>query len=174
MRNNTKKLIVRYFFYILAILALHILQNTQSFLPQVFGVRAMPLIPMAVCLGMFERKYAGAVLGLFAGALWDSVSPVGDGFNALVLMIIAASCGLLINVLMRNHMLTALILVSASLLIYVGLYILFFVVSRGYDSVSYLFLRYYLPSCLYSVLFTPFFFLFVRMISRATALKEEF
>ncbi|MEG1551899.1 MAG: rod shape-determining protein MreD, partial [Oscillospiraceae bacterium] len=101
MRKSTKTIIARRFIFIILFLIGNILQNTQGFFPEIFGIRAYFLISLTVCVGMFEREIAGAVFGLFAGALWDGVSGMGDGYNALFLMIIGALCGLLINLLMR-------------------------------------------------------------------------
>lgn len=174
MRKNTKILIIRRAAFAVIILLAHILQNTNGFFPEIFGARAFLLIPLAVCIGMFEREITGAVFGLFAGALWDSVSGLGDGWNTLFLMLTGALCGLLINVLMRNHLLTALILSAAANVIYVSLYLLFFVIARGLDSAGYLFLTFYLPSAVYSFLFTPIFYITVRAIMKKTVVTEEF
>lgn len=106
MRRSTKILFVRRTVFVLLILAVHILQNTRGLLPEIFGVKANPLIPLVICIGMFEREIAGAVLGMLAGILWDSVSPMGDGYNALLLMLAGAAAGLLIDYLMRNNLMT--------------------------------------------------------------------
>lgn len=174
MRRRTKILTVRRAALALIILSVHILQNTNGFFPEIFGARAFLLIPLVVSIGMFEREVAGAVFGLFAGALWDGVSGLGDGYNTLFLMLTGAVCGLLINVLMRNHLLTALILSAAANLIYASFYVLFFVTARGLDSSGYLFLTFYLPSAVYSFLFTPLFYVAVRAIMKRTAVTQEF
>lgn len=174
MRKNTKILLVRRLIFAAIILITHILQNSRGFVPSIFGARAFLLIPLVVCIAMFEKELAGALLGLFAGALWDTVSGVGDGYDTLFLMLIGAACGFLINVLMRNHLLTAIILSLFSCLAYAGTYLVFFVIAEGVDSSGYLFLRYYLPSCIYTTLFTPVFYLSVRGIMRRTATQDEF
>lgn len=173
MRKNTKILIVRRLIFAFIILITHILQNSRGFVPNIFGARAFLLIPLVVCIAMFEKELAGAGLGLFAGALWDTVSGIGDGYDAFFLMMLGAVCGFLLNVIMRNHLLTALILVLVSCLLYSGTYVVFFVLSEGVDSVGYLFLRYYLPSCAYTTLFTPIYYLLVRVVMRRTALDDE-
>ena len=95
MRRSTKILFVRRTVFVLLILAVHILQNTRGLFPEIFGVKANLLIPLVICIGMFEREIAGAVLGMLAGILWDSVSPMGDGYNALLLMLAGAAADLL-------------------------------------------------------------------------------
>lgn len=89
MRRSTKILFVRRTVFVLLILAVHILQNTRGLFPEIFGVKANLLIPLVICIGMFEREIAGAVLGMLAGILWDSVSPMGDGYQCTF----AYACG---------------------------------------------------------------------------------
>ena len=69
MRRSTKILFVRRTVFVLLILAVHILQNTRGLFPEIFGVKANLLIPLVICIGMFEREIAGAVLGMLAGIL---------------------------------------------------------------------------------------------------------
>lgn len=174
MRKNTRLIFIRRLLFVVIIVLVNLLQNTREAFFEPFGVRAFLLIPLVVSIGMFERSYAGALLGILAGALWDSVSVYWDGYNALFMMLIAVSCGMLISVLMRNHLVTAMILSTAACLMYSVSYVLFFVVARGLDSADYLMFRYYLPAAVYSIVFTPLFYLLVRAITRATTLEEAY
>lgn len=160
--------------FVIIIVLVNLLQNTEGFFFEPFGIRAFLLIPLVVSIGMFERSYAGALLGIFAGALWDSVSVYWDGYNALIMMLFAVSSGMLISLLMRNHLITAMILSGAACLIYSVSYVFFFVIARGIDSSDYLLMRYYIPCAIFSFLFTPLFYLLVRAISRATTLEEAY
>lgn len=159
----------------LLILAVHILQNTRGLFPEIFGVKANPLIPLVICIGMFEREIAGAVLGMLAGILWDSVSPMGDGYNALLLMLAGAAAGLLIDYLMRNNLMTALLLSGFACLIYSVFYVVFFLLANllanGVDSTGYLLIRYYIPAAVYSFLFTPLWYIIVRAVMRRTKIN---
>ena len=165
MRRSTKILFVRRTVFVLLILAVHILQNTRGLFPEIFGVKANLLIPLVICIGMFEREIAGAVLGMLAGILWDSVSPMGDGYNAL------AAAGLLIDYLMRNNLMTALLLSGFACLIYSVFYVVFFLLANGVDSTGYLLIRYYIPAAVYSFLFTPLWYIIVRAVMRRTKIN---
>lgn len=172
MRKRTKILTLRRAIFVLLILGAHLLQNTPGAFPSVFGVRAFFLLSLTVCLGLFEREIAGALFGAFAGMLWDSVSPLGDGFHALLLFLIGAGCGVLINTIMRNNLITAMLLSGLAHFLYVSLYVIFFVVAEGVDSAGWLYVRYYLPAAVFSVLFTPLFYLLVRTVMRRTRVPE--
>ncbi len=171
MRRSTKILFVRRTVFVLLILAVHILQNTRGLFPEIFGVKANLLIPLVICIGMFEREIAGAVLGMLAGILWDSVSRMGDGYNALLLMLAGAAAGLLIDYLMRNNLMTALLLSGFACLIYSVFYVVFFLLANGVDSTGYLLIRYYIPAAVYSFLFTPLWYIIVRAVMRRTKIN---
>jgi len=174
MRKSTRLLILRRLGFVLLILAVNILQNTKGFFFEPFGLRAFLLIPLVVSIGMFERSYAGALFGVLAGALWDSASAFWDGYNALFLMLTAAVCGLLINILMRNHLVTAMILSAVTCLIYSLMYVMLVIVARGLDSSGYLLWSFYIPSAVYTAVFTPVFYLIVRALMRATVVEEKY
>ena len=141
------------------------MQNTDGFFPQIFGVRALLLIPAVVCIAMFERDMAGMFFGLFAGALWD-MNAGGASFNALYLMAVGFICGTLINTIMRNNIVTALLLSMVFIPVYVIGYWFFHFVVGGIDMAGFVFLRYYLPSIFYSAVFLPLMFIGVRAIEK--------
>lgn len=165
LESQSKKLIIRRICLALILLLLSVLQNTNGFFPQIFGVRALLLIPAVVCISMFERDIYGMLLGLFAGALWD-VFASGASFNALFLLTVGFACGTLINTIMRNNVVTAAILSVAAILFYVVVYWLFNCVLTGFDSAAYMLLRYYLPSVLYTAVFIPIMFIIIRNIEK--------
>ena len=171
MRKQQKRLLVRRSIFVLLILLAHLLQNTPGWFPAFFGIRVYFLLTFTVCLGLFEREIAGAMFGLFAGALWDSVSPLGDGYHAFLFLIIGAVCGILINTVMRNNLITALLLNFGAHVLYAALYAVLFVLAQGIDGAGWLFLRYFLPSALVSVLFTPLVYLAVRFVMRRTRIR---
>ncbi len=165
LESQSKKLIIRRICLALILLLTSVLQNTDGFFPQLFGVRALLLIPAVVCISMFERDIYGMLLGLFAGALWD-VFASGASFNALFLLTVGFICGTLINTIMRNNVVTAGILSVAAILFYVIVYWLFNYVFAGLDSAAFMLLRYYLPSVVYTALFIPLTFIIIRNIEK--------
>ena len=170
LESQNKKLIIRRSCLALIILLISVLQNTDGFFPQIFGIRALILIPAVVCISMFERDIYGMLLGLFAGMLWD-VFASGASFNALFLLSVGFICGTLINTIMRNNIVTALILSTAAILFYIILYWVFNYVLTGFDSAAYMLLRYYLPSVLYTAVFTPIMFIIIRNVEKRFSIE---
>lgn len=165
IETQRKKLIIRRICLALILLLLSVLQNTDGYFPQIFGVRALLLIPCVVCIAMYERDIWGMLLGLFAGALWDIFSS-GASFNALFLLAAGFICGTLINTIMRNNIVTATLLTFISALIYNTVYWIFHFVVTQLDSAVFMLCRYYLPGILYTTVLTPLIFLAVRGIEK--------
>ncbi len=165
IETQNKKLIIRRICLALILLLLSVLQNTDGLFPQIFGVRALLLIPAVVCIAMYERDIWGMIFGVFAGALWD-VFASGASFNALFLLTTGFLCGTLINTIMRNNIITATLLSTLTTVIYNIGYWLFNIVFTKTDSAFYLLWRYYLPSILFTSLLTPLFFLIIRSFEK--------
>lgn len=106
MTVQTKTKVKRYVAYGLILLLAHILQNSLPIFPEILAVRPVLLISVAVCISMFEGELVGAIAGLLAGALWDTVTATADGYNAFYLMVACAVCGVLLRVFMRNNIIT--------------------------------------------------------------------
>lgn len=163
---DNKNVYIRRLCLAAVVLLVAILQNTDGLLPSAFGFRAMPLIPAVVCISMYERELPGMFFGVFAGLLWDSVSPSGGNFYAILLAIFGFTCGALITHLMRNNLITAFLLSGSAQL----LHMLFFfckeyIFSGRFDG-AYKLLTFYIPSYLYSMLFLPILFFAVRAIEK--------
>ena len=166
MTVQTKVKTKRYLVYALIILLAHVLQNIIPIFPEMFSVRPLLLVSVAVCISMFEGEIIGALAGILSGMLWDTVTVTADGYNALYLMLACAICGVLLRVFMRNNIVTYMIMNSAITLIYLISYVLFFVSARGIDDAGRIFFRYYLIMGIYSVLLTPVWYVFIRSVYR--------
>lgn len=166
MTVQTKIKTKRYLMYALIIFLAHILQNTVPIFPQIAHVRPLLLIPVAVCIAMFEGEIVGAAAGVLAGMLWDTVTVTADGYVALYLMVACAICGVLLRIFLRNNIVTYFIMSSGIMLVYLISYVLFFVSARGIDGAVQVFVRYYIPMGLYSFILTPLWYYLVRTIYR--------
>ena len=145
-----------------ALLALSVLvQNSVGGLTEIFGTRIFLCIPFCVAIAMFEREVPAAIFGAIAGALWDISSGV-DGFNTIVLMLLCAVCSLLISHLMRNNLITALVLGAGSVVAYEILY----VATRFWGAGSPIrqIFTFYLPSLIVTVAFVPLCYFIIKNI----------
>lgn len=169
MTVQTKTKVKRYALYGVIILLAHILQNILTILPEIASVRPVLLISVVVCISMFEGEVVGAVAGLFAGALWDTLTVVADGYNAFYLMAACAFCGIMLRIFMRNNIITFIMMNTGITLFYFLTYVLFFITARGIEGGADMLLRYYFPMGLYSLVFTPVVYAIIRGVSRKFA-----
>lgn len=164
IQNKTK--LKRYTLYVVVLVLAHLFQNSIQIFPEVLGVRPVIIIPLALCIAMYEGEFKGALVGLFAGALWDTVTVTADGYNAAFLMIMCAACGMLLRIFWRNNIITFAIINAATLVLYFFTRVLFFYVAQGVDGAEALIIRCYLPMALYSFLLTPLWFVLVGAINK--------
>ncbi len=137
-----------------------VLQNSSGGLLEVFGARAFLIIPVCVSVAMFEREVPSAILGAFAGVLWD-ISSGADGYNALIIMLLCAAVSLLISHLMRNNIITALVLGAGATIVYELIYIIRIAFS---GNPIYRILTFYLPSLILTVVFVPVCYYVIKTV----------
>lgn len=166
MTVQTKTRVKRYAVYGVMLLLAYILQTSLPIFPEILAVRPVLLISAAVCIAMFEGELVGAVAGLAAGALWDTVTTTADGYNAFYLMIACAVCGVLLRVFMRNNIITYIMMNTGITTLYFLSYVLFFVTARGIDGGAEMLLKFYLPMSVYSLLLTPVWYVIIRAVNR--------
>ena len=115
---DNKNLYIRRALFVLLLVLTAVFQHTKGAVPSLFGARAFLLIPVAVCIAMFEKSMGGLSFGVLAGVLWDFATVRGDGFYAVVLALAGYTAGAAVTYIVRNNIFSALILsAGASLFI---------------------------------------------------------
>ena len=138
----------------------------------VISFSAFLLIPLAVSISMFEREITAALLGAFAGLLWDLSAGI-DGYNMLVIMLISAVCSILISRVMRNNIVTALVLGLSALSVFIFLYIMIYIVLDGGGSPISQIFRFYIPSFVFTSVFIPLYYYLIKTIFNSNRTVEE-
>ncbi len=152
--------------YGLELFLVYIIQCTPNLLPSFLGVKPLLLVVFAISIAMFEGDGPAIWIGLAAGLLMDLQSGnMGFGFNAIVLMVICFACGTLVVYLMRNNIITAIVLALAGMLIMGLLRWFFFYVIPGEPKLGYYLYAVMLPQIVYTVLAMPLAFYFNRAIA---------
>ena len=153
MNPKNKTRLKKFTMYFLLILAAHIFQNVITIFPKLGGVRPVLIIPAVIGIAMFEGEIVGAVAGIFAGALWDTVTVFADGYNALILMVICAVSGVILRIFLQNNMLTFVLVNTVVTVFYFIAYSLF------------------LPMAVYSIVLTPLCYLIINFVNRKNLVK---
>lgn len=151
MELTKKQRTIKYVCCCLLIIAADFMQNIPHLFPEIAGARCFLLIPLVLFLAGGEDFLSATLMGLFAGLLWDLHSPVHLGFNCILLAVFCFVSSVLITYAARNIFITNFILSTASVILYVLLYWLIFIVIKGIDGGYDTLLYFYLPSAVYTV-----------------------
>ncbi len=100
------------------ILLLGLWQLSPRGWPVILGGRPLLLVPLVAAIAMFSGPVGGAAAGVAAGILWGLFSEALFGFHALMLMILGCAVGLLVRLLLRNNVLSALLLCGGGTVTY--------------------------------------------------------
>ncbi len=159
--------------YVAVTLLFFFLQTApHGFLP-VYGARPEPLILLTVGVAVMEGAKAGGFIGFLAGLLWDVYSLRLFGFQALMLLLIGVTAGLLIEWLLRTNFLSMLLLCGGAVLLHTVLdWFLCNVIFVKEDALTMLW-RIYLPNALYTFLLTPLVYWLTRWLARCLRRRER-
>lgn len=163
-KENRPRIMRRIVFFFL-ILGCGILQ-VSGVLPEIFGLKLLPLLPLTVTVGMFERETYGLSFGLLAGILWDMNLATADGAYAFFFALAGFVCGLLMTYLMMNNLITAYILTGFWGILYAVFSWLLSVGIHSFDSGWKLFVSFHLPNALLNIILMPVFYYIVRAIKK--------
>ena len=98
---NRKKWI-RYVLYAVEILLLFLLQDTPGLLPQIMGVKPLPVLSAALTIAMVEACTPAMAFGMYAGFLADIGSGAVFGYHALTFgvlcFLLSGLCGTRIQI----------------------------------------------------------------------------
>lgn len=147
-------------------LVLFLIQYTDGVLPKVGGASAVILVPVVVFAAMFLREWEGAITGLIIGVLMDITTSGSTCFNAVVLMLIGCSAGLLITYVVNNNLLAALVMSIG----FTGFYFIIkwvFICILGYTDAPFLYLiKHTLPSVVYTFILSIPLYLIMRRLMK--------
>ena len=173
MKHEQKKQIVKWVCYALYLLLLFLLQVTPGVFPAIFGVKPVFLLPAVICAAMFEGEFRGSILAVVAGLLWDTSRLRPFGYSAILLLIFACLCGLLIVYFMRNNVLTALLYCFGGFMVYELIdWLIFFVPYSNGDAIQALY-QVVLPRIVYSMLFVPLFYWLSSKLAKRLAVEPQ-
>lgn len=150
MKLTKEQLTIKYGVFCLLIVFGEMLQNVNGLWPEIFGSRCFFIIPIVVILGIDEEPYVSALLGMFAGFLWDCVSPTHIGFNFVIITIICYTLSFLTDHLFRSTFWVRVVGSTIATVVYLFTYWLFFMVINNSDGSSATIYYFYIPSMIYT------------------------
>ncbi len=155
MNKKKRLIIIKYFLYTLMLFVLYTIQTTPG-LFSIGAVKPFLILPAVVCIAMYEREYAGGLLGALGGMLCDLSSNSYFGFYGIMLLLIGTVIGLLCEYLVQRSLYSAYIQSCVGYLIVSGLVYFFQYGLWGYVGAGSLWINQILPSGLLTL---PFVFI---------------
>lgn len=161
-----KQKTIKYVCYCLIILLCDMLQNVGGLFPEIYGARCFLLLPVTIILAMGEDEITGAVLGLFAGLLWDLTSGVHMGFNCIYIALMCFFSCALVTYIARDIFITNIVSISVATVLYGFLYWLFFIIIKGVSKGEMTLITFYIPCVIYTLVLSPLIYVILKPLKR--------
>ena len=147
--------VIRYIVYGAEIVFAFLLQSTPHALPELFGVKAVVLVPLSLSFAVYERETAAMATGAVCGWLADGSYSGSMSFYGLVLVISGFLVSSGFRYYFRRNRLTVILLSLAAIPLILSLEFLLGYLLKGYPDGGYVFVRHYIPRMVYTLAFTP-------------------
>lgn len=157
---------IKYVCYCLIILLCDMLQNVGGLFPEIYGARCFLLLPVTIILAMGEDEITGAILGLFAGLLWDLTSGVHMGFNCIYIALMCFFSCALVTYIARDIFITNIVSISVATVLYGFLYWLFFIIIKGVSKGEMTLITFYIPCVIYTLVLSPLIYVILKPLKR--------
>lgn len=166
MELTKKQRTIKYFCYFLVIVLADLLQNVSGLFPEIAGARCFLLLPAAIIFAMGENILAGALIGLFAGLLWDLSGAVHMGFNCIFILLFCLIASALTTYITRDTFITNMIMTAVTIVLYCLIYWLCFIVIKGSGNETAVLFRFYVPCAVYTAVLSPILWLILNPMKR--------
>ena len=173
MELTKREKTIKYAVFCLLISAAALLQNVGGLWFEIGGARCFFIIPVCVITGLGEDERTSALLGLFAGLLWDVVSAQHMGYNAVFLMVLCYIISAFETFIFRDTFKFEFVSNVIITFLYVIVYWLFFVLRRGVDGSAVSFLTFYFPCFVYTALMMPVLYFIINPLKRKLNKENE-
>lgn len=165
--------IIRYTLYIIEILLALIVQVTPYLLPELFGGKAVLLVPLALSIAVFERDIPAMAFGVICGLLTDCSYSGPVGFYVIALVIACFVISNLYASYIRRTLLTVMLLAFAAIpLIFFGQFFFYYILA-GYGELWRFFLRHYVARILCTLAWMPVFYGMNRWLNKKLGQKQK-
>jgi rod shape-determining protein MreD len=165
LRAILKNIKIKWVAYALEMVIIFILQNTPGLIPSFLGQKPMLLVIFAVSIAIFEGDVAGVSFGIAAGALMDLTASSVFGFYTLIMMLVGYAAGICVIYLMRNNLVSCIVLSTAGVFFLSFVQWLFEFAIWGDAGTWYFLYGVILPRMIYSAALTPVAYYFNRSLA---------
>ena len=151
-----KRSFLKYILYFVQAVFAFALQATPYLLPEIFGEKAVVLIPLALSVSFFEDESTAVIFGAFCGLSADFAFNGSVGLFGISLTAVCYIISLLSEYIKINFLSGLSVSCIAVLLILILHFVLYFAFS-GYNYIMQFFFTHYITRILYTLAFVPLF-----------------
>ncbi|MDE6763770.1 MAG: hypothetical protein K2J73_08840 [Oscillospiraceae bacterium] len=171
-KKEKRNTVIRWILYILLTVISYIYMTTA---PQKLLMLRTPLfiIPMAMCVAMFEEPFDSAIMGCTAGLLLDTAQGTLIGLSGIIMLWCCLGASLLFHFFMRRHIINIIALNAAAVFAQGIIHYFFYYAIWEYDSAGKIFTHEFLPVMTGTIIAVIPFFFIVRFLSRRFGIIDE-
>ena len=133
------------------------------------------VIPIAICISMFEEPFESAICGCLAGLLLDTAQGTLVGLSGIIMLWCCLFSSLLFHFFVRRHFLNIVILNAAAILIQGVIHYFFYYAIWEYDHSGKIFMNEFLPVMIYTeIAVLPFYFAVKFLVKHLGLIDENY
>ncbi len=158
--------ILKYAVYAVEIALSLLIQGTPYLLPEVYGGKAVLMLPLALSFAIFESDIPSMVFAVICGFLADCSYSGPIGFYVITLLILCFTVSNLNGSYIKTNLLTAMLLAVIGIPVIIFLQFLFYYVFAGYTDAWSFFARHYISRIIYTIAFVPVFYGLNKLLNK--------
>lgn len=155
--------VLKWVLYVLIVCVSYAFMMTPGFF-QLGSIRPLLVLPMVICVSVFEGELAGGGFAIFSGVLWASGVSVFWGFTPIVLYVIAVFCGAIATLYLQENLPSTMILAGISIAFYLLCYFFVEYAIWNYGNASEIFMNTFVPTFFFTWAITPIYYFIVKGI----------
>ncbi len=152
MTKLLQRKILKFFTYAMIVFGAYILQTTPGLL-EFCGIKPIIVLPLCICIAVFEGEFVGGLFGFFMGLFCDSSSEIVFGFNALIYLVFCVFAGLAAIYVFRRSTMNVMLLCLGAVFLRSVIEFFFAFVLYEYEGLVPYFYTVIAPQIVYSAIF---------------------
>lgn len=126
--------------------------------------RPLIVLPMIICVSVFEGELSGGIFAIFAGILWSSGVTMFWGFHPLILYFCAVLCGVVTSIYLQENLPSTMLVAGVAIAIYLGASFFVNYAIWNYGNAGEIFKRNYVPTFFFTWAVTPIYYFMIKGI----------
>ena len=170
-KKEKRNVTIRWILYFLMLIVSYVYMTTAP-----LNLRTpLFVIPIAMCISMFEEPFDAAIIGCVSGLLLDSAQGTIVGLSGIIMLWCCLISSLLFRFFMRRYIMSIMLVNLAAVLIQGIIHYFFYYAIWEYDTSFSILLREFLPVMIYTeIAVIPFYFIINMLVKHLGVIVESY